>query len=406
MRLTNKRALPLALLGGALYSGPAGARDIKLKPLIDARLRYEHVDQDGIADPSDAVTMRIRTGVQAKTGPFSASVEAEATLAIAGDYYDGLNGRPLPLIADPQNIELNRAQIAYEKNGFTLIAGRQLLELGDQRFVGSSSWRQNQQTFDSVRVKWARGKFSVDAAYSWDVRTVNGIDGAGARPRSVPGDNWFGQIAYATPIGTLSGFAYLVDQDLPALSGFRLSSQTYGARFAGSHPVAKGWKLAYAASFARQSNWRRNPNDYAASYYLGEVALAGPVWSATVGYEVLGADKGVALTSVQTPLASFFKFQGWAGKFGSTPPDGVRDLYGTVAGTWKSKGVLSGYGVAATYHRFASDRLVRLYGAEIDAIGFVKRGRYTLAARVARYEAKRFATDTTKFWLTLECLFN
>ena len=406
MRTMNKRALSLALLAGAFHASPAWAQDVKLKPLIDARLRYEHVDQDGIADPSDAVTLRIRSGVQAKTGPFSALVEAEATLAIAGVYNDGLNGRPLPLVADPQNVEINRAQLAYEKNGFTLIAGRQLLELGDQRFVGSSSWRQNQQTFDSVRARWSRGKFSMDAAYAWDVRTVNGIDGTGARPRSVPGDNWFGQIAYATPIGTISGFAYLVDQDLAALSGYRLSSQTYGVRFAGSRPVATGWKLAYAASFARQSDWRSNPNDYAASYYLGEVAVAGSVWSATAGYEVLGADRGVALTSLQTPLASFFKFQGWAGKFGTTPPDGVRDLYGTVAGAWKSKGVLSGYGVAATYHRFASDRLVRLYGEEVDAMGFVKRGRYTLAARVARYEARRFATDTTKFWLTLECLFN
>jgi hypothetical protein len=402
MHLTNKLALPLVLVGGALDAAPACAQAIDLKALADARLRFEHVDQDGIADPSEAVTLRIRSGVQAKTGPFSALVEAEATLAIADDYNDGLNGRPLPLIADPQNVEINRAQLAYNKDGLALIAGRQLLELGDQRFVGSASWRQNQQTFDSVRAKWGRGRFSVDAVYSWDVRTVNGIDGAGARPRSVPGSNWFGQIAYATPIGTISGFVYLVDQDLPALSGFRLSSQTYGARFSGSQPVAKGWKLAYTASVAQQGDWRRNPNDYAATYYLGEIALTGPVWSATAGYEVLGADKGAALTSVQTPLASFFKFQGWAGKFGTTPPDGVRDLYGTVAGTWKSKGVVTGYGVAATYHRFASDRLVRLYADEIDAIGFVKRGRYTLAARVARYEASTFATDTTKVWLTLD----
>ena len=406
MRTMHGRTLSLALIGGALYAAPADAQDIALKPLIDARLRYEHVDQDGIAQPSDAVTMRVRTGVQAKTGPFTALVESEATLKIAGAFNDGLNGRALPVIADPNDVELNRAQLAYERNGLALIAGRQLLELGDQRFVGSASWRQNQQTFDSVRAKWTRGKVSVDAAYAWDVRTVNGVDGTGARPRSVPGGNWFAQIAYAAPIGTISGFAYLVDQDLAALSGYRLSSQTYGVRLAGARPIAKGWKLAYVASIARQTDWRRNPNDYAARYYLAEVAVAGPVWSASAGYEVLGADKGVALTSVQTPLASFFKFQGWAGKFATTPSDGVRDLYGTVAGTWTGKAVLSGYGVAATYHRFASDRLMRLYGDEVDAVGFVKRGRYTLAVRVARYEAKRFATDTTKFWLTLECLFN
>ncbi|QDZ09145.1 hypothetical protein FPZ24_10535 [Sphingomonas panacisoli] len=392
----------LALLAAGVCADAAAAQDIKLTPLIDARLRYEHVDQEGVADQADAVTMRMRTGIQAKAGPLTALVEAEATLKIAGAFNNGLNGRPLPVIPDPNDVEINRVQFGYEKDGLALIAGRQVLELGDQRFVGSANWRQNQQTFDAVRAKWTHGKLSVDAAYSWDVRTVNGIDGKGARPRSVSGNNWFGQIGYATPIGTLGAFAYLVDQNLSALSGYRLSNQTYGLRLTGVRQIAKGWKLAYVASIARQSDYARNPNRYAATYYLGEATLSGPIVSATAGYEVLGADRGVALTSIQTPLASFFKFQGWASKFTTTPPDGLRDLYGTIGGSWKSKGMITGYGVAGTYHRFASDRLVRLYGDEIDAIGFLKFNRYTLAARLARYVAKGFATDTTKVFLTLD----
>ncbi len=396
------RIAPFAAIGVALAATPAQAQTITLKPLIDARLRYEYVDQDGIALPSDALTLRIRSGIQARTGPWSALVEAEATAAIADKYNDGFNGAPRPIVGDPQDVEINRLQLRYEQKGFSVTAGRQLVELGDQRFVGSANWRQNQQTYDAVRVAFTRGKFSADATWSWDVRTVNGIDGFGARPRSVPGNNWFGQAGYATPIGTISGFAYLVDQDLPALSGFRLSSQTYGVRFSGSRPVAKGWKLAYTASVARQSDWHRNPNHYAASYYLAEGTLGGKVWSATAGYEVLGADKGVALTSVQTPLASFFKFQGWASKFTTTPPDGLRDLYGTIAGNWKTKGVLTGFALGATYHRFAADRLSRLYGDEVDLIASARRGRYLLAARLARYDAKSFATDTTKVFVTLD----
>ncbi|MFT2622013.1 hypothetical protein ACMWQU_26705, partial [Escherichia coli] len=80
--------------------------------------------------------------------------------------------------------------------------------------------------------------------------------------------------------------------------------------------------LGYSASWARQSNWHRNPNRYAASYWLGEATLGIKAFTATIGYEVLGADKGIALTSVQTPLASFFKFNGWASKFVTTPPNG------------------------------------------------------------------------------------
>ncbi len=79
-------------------------------------------------------------------------------------------------------------------------------------------------------------------------------------------------------IGTLTGFAYLVDQDLAALQGFRLSSQSYGVRFAGSRPIAPGWKLGYIASVARQSDYRRNPNRYAASYYLAEGKLSAARW--------------------------------------------------------------------------------------------------------------------------------
>jgi len=394
-------AFALAALGACAQE--AKARDVILKPLVDARFRYEHVDQDGIADQSDAMTFRIRSGVQASAGPWSALVESEATIGIDNHYNDGLNGRSLPLVADPQNIELNRAQLRYADPRLTVTAGRQLLEIADQRFVGSSSWRQNQQTFDAVRVAWTRvPRLSIDATYSWSIRTVNGIDGTPARPQSVPGNNWFCLASYAAPIGIFTGFAYLVDQDLASLQGFRLSSQSYGARFSGSRPIAKGWKLGYVASYARQSDYAHNPNPYGASYYLGEASVSGKLLSATAGYEVLGADRGAALTSFQTPLASFFRFQGWAGKFNPTPADGLRDLYGTLAASWKTRGWVSGYNLSATYHHFDSDRLFRHYGNEIDLLAQAKIQRTTVAARLAHYSADSFASDTTKIFLTLE----
>lgn len=397
-------ALALAVTG--VLAPGAHAQDIALKPLIDARLRYEHVDQDGVADSADAVTLRIRSGVQASTGPFSALIEAEGNIPFTTSYNDGFNGRALPVVADPGNIELNRAQLSYADKGLKLTAGRQVLDFADQRFVGPAAWRQNEQTFDAVRVQWSGVKnLTVDAAYSWSVRTVNGIQGTPARPQSIGGDNWFGIIGYATPIGTVSGFAYLVDQDSAALSGFRLSSQTYGLRFAGSRPLSKSLKLGYIASYARQSDYARNPNHYAANYWLGEASLAGKMLSATAGYEVLGADKGVALTSVQTPLASFFKFQGWDSKFTTTPPNGLRDAYATLGANWKSRGWVSGYGLGATYHRFDSDRLSLHYGDEVDVIASAKVKRYTLAARFAHYRADRFATDTDKVFLTVDWVY-
>ena len=394
----------LPLLAAALLGSAASAQDFSVKPLLDARLRYENVDQDGIARQADALTLRVRPGLQLSDGGWSALVEGEATVAIDKHYNDGTNGKTsFPLVADPRNAELNRAQVRYAAMGFAVTAGRQLVELADQRFVGSSSWRQNQQTFDAVRVQYGQAKgFSADLTYAWSDRTVNGLHGAGARQQAVSGGNVFALVNYGTGIGTMTGFAYLVDQDEQAVQNYALSSQTYGVRFAGSQPLSKQVKLGYTLSWAVQSDYHRNPNHYQADYWLAETTLGVSALTATGGYEVLGADKGLALTSVQTPLASYFKFNGWAGKFGTTPPNGLRDLYGTLGYGWKKVGPTDSVGLSATYHRFDSDRLSQHYGNEWDLLATAKAGHALFSVRYARYQADRLMTDTGKFWLQLD----
>jgi len=399
----------LPLLAAVLLASAASAQDFTLKPLLDARLRYENVDQTGIAQHADAVTLRLRPGLQVSDGSgLSALIEGETTLVFDTHYNDGTNGRtPLPLVADPRNAEINRAQIRYAGKDFAITAGRQLVELADQRFVGSANWRQNQQTFDAVRVQYGRGAstgrgFSADLTYSWSDRTVNGIHGTGARQQAVGGSNVFALLNYGTSVGTLTGFAYLIDQNEKPVQNYALSSQTYGVRFAGSRPIGKGAKIAYVASWARQSDYHNNPNDYSADYWLGEATLSANALTATGGYEVLGADKGVALTSVQTPLASYFKWNGWAAKFGTTPPNGLRDLYGTLGYGWKKIGPADAIGLSATYHRFDSDRLSQHYGNEWDLLATAKRGHSLFSVRYARYQADRLLTDTSKFWLQVD----
>jgi hypothetical protein len=392
------------ILGSALVVSPAMAQDISLKPLIDARLRYENVDQAGLPRDAEATTIRIRSGVQASSGPLSAIVEMQGNLALTGDYYDGLHGAATrPLIADPQNIALYRAQLQYRTKAVALTVGRQRIALDDERFVGAVPFRQNGQTFDAARIEWTGVKgLKADLTYAWRVNTVWGIDGVGARPRSIGGDNVLGNLSYASPIGTITGFAYLVDQDEAAVQGFRLSSQTYGARLAGARALAKAVKLTYQLSYATQSDYGRNPNRYRADYYLIDAGLDLHALKLGAGYEVLGADKGVALAAFETPIATGFKFQGWADKFLTTPPDGVRDLYGNVGYGWKQAGPFKALTLQAVYHRFASDRHSRLYGDEIDLLASAKLGKTSLSARYADYQANGFATDTRKFWLQLD----
>ncbi|MBU0824227.1 MAG: alginate export family protein [Alphaproteobacteria bacterium] len=393
----------LILLLALAPAGAARAQDIDLKPLGEARLRYESVDQDGLAANAEALTLRVRAGVEAKAGNWSALIEGQGNLAIIDNYFDGLHGAATrALVADPDNIALARAQVRYASPIFTLTAGRQRLAYDDERFVGGVVFRQNGQSFDAVRAEIAPLKgVKADIAYAWSVRTIWGIDGAGARQQAVSGDNIFGNVSAQTPVGKLSGFAYLVDQDEAAMQGFRMSSQSYGARLDGTQALGKT-KIAWQFSYARQSDWHRNPNTYSADYYLADVAIdfGGPRIGA--GYEVLGADDGVALTSFQTPLATGFKFQGWADKFLVTPPDGVRDLYASAGWGWKAVGPLKAVTLQAAYHDYRSDRASRSYGDEIDLLASGKLGKVTASARYAHYEAESFATDTDKFWLQLD----
>jgi hypothetical protein len=386
-------------------AAPALAEPVTIKALVDARLRYESVDQGGTLHKADAVTVRLRTGFEAKRGPFALLAETEATLAIVDDYNSGVNGKTaFPVIADPQNVELNRLQLQFSGVPKTVVTlGRQRIILDDQRFVGNVGFRDNEQTFDAARIEYSGIKnVTADITYSWSQRTIWGVDGFGARQQAVQGDNVFANLSYKHKLGTLTGFAYLVDQDEAAISGFRMSSQTFGARFAGAAPLSKKAKLTYAASYARQSDLHRNPNHYSADYIAAELGVEAKGFKILGGYEVLGADKGVALTSFQTPLATLHKFNGWADKFLVTPPNGLQDIYGTLGYTKPKMGKLTAVSVQGNYHSYRSDRLGIDYGDEIGAQLSAKMKRTTFTLKYADYNAKAFATDTRKIWASVE----
>ena len=393
-----KRVIAAAAMAAG---GQTHAQEIALNPLADARARFEHVEQNGLPLDADALTIRVRAGVEARSGLWSALIEGQGTLAAAERFNDGLNGPATrPIVADPENVALYRAQLQYRSPTLAVTAGRQRIALDDERFVGNVAFRQNAQTFDAVRAEWAAlPRLKADVTYAWSVRTIWGVQGRGPRQQAVSGDNLFANLSYASPVGSITGFAYLVDQEAAAVQGFRLSTQSYGVRVDGSLPLARDLKLAYQASYARQTDWRRNPSEYAASYYLAEAALAKAAFKLVGGYEVLGASNGAALTSFQTPLGTNFKFQGWADKFLANPLDGVRDLYAGLGHAWPTVGPIGPVTLQAVVHRFRSDRLDRRYGDELNLLATAKIGRTLLSARYADYWARSFATDTRRLWL-------
>ncbi|MBU6269495.1 MAG: alginate export family protein [Sphingomonadales bacterium] len=376
---------------------------ITIDPMLDARLRWEDV---GAAKDADAVTLRTRFGFEAKQKALGLAFLAEGEGTVALD--KGYNAFPFAhlastqyrpanaVIADPEGIELNRLQLQYKAKGLALTLGRQRINLDDQRWVGSAGWRQNEQTFDAVRVEAARGPVAIDATYASSQRTIYGSD-SGPR-RSFDGDFVFlGATVKQGPVA-VKGFAYLVDYgDVLAVAN---SSQTYGARATAALPVAKGVKLNLAASYARQSSYKTTPFKFAADYVAVEAALAAHGVTATAGYEKLGSDGG--LHALQTPLATLHKFNGWADLFLTTPVKGLQDAYGGVSYAFPGVKAVKGLNVAVVYHQFDSATGGVDYGHEWDMSAGLKTGKVAWLLKYAAYTARGFGADTKKLWLQAE----
>lgn len=387
--------------GTALADDGAEGDGLEVKPLLDARLRYENVDQPTLG--ADALTFRLRAGAEATLGHFSFLAEAEGTAALVNDY----NAFPFPLpgeeqwrpdrsvIADPMNIELNRLQLQYKVEKSTLTFGRQRINIDDQRWVGSVGWRQNEQTFDAIRGQTTLGPISADLTYAIKQRTIFGSD---AGPRTAL-DGHFVFAGLSSKVGPIQGklFAYLLDYD----EDFFLanSSQTYGLTLNTAVPIADKFKLLLRASYARQSDYAENPFSYATDYWSLEAGTALAGFSVTGGWEKLGSDNGRGL---QTPMATLHKFNGWADLFLTTPTNGLEDAYVSVSRTFDKVKALPGLNATVVFHQFDSDVGNIEYGTEWDAsLGF-KLGRVALLAKFADYDARDFGVDTRKFWLQAE----
>lgn len=409
--MRNKTKISAILLGTTmgLFAQNAGAETFKLKPSIDARLRYEGVSRPAPLTDADAVTLRVRPGITISTkSGFSALVEGEGTLALGDNYNDNVptNGaEPYAVVADPENIELNRIQVQYKSKAVTLTAGRQRINLDDQRFVGAVGWRQNEQTFDAVRGEATLGGFALDATYSWSQRTILGVD-AGSRQAYAGKFLFLGAGKALGPV-KIKAFSYLLDFDAKELVK-TTSTQTYGARATSSFKLSPKASLNLMASYATQSDYGLNTGDYSVDYIAAEAGLGYDIFTLTAGYELLGgAVTPKGKVAFQTPMATLHKFNGWADLFLSTPSAGnnigLQDIYGGLAVKFPKVKALPGLNVALVYHDFSSDVGSAKYGSEWDAsLGFKIGKRMNLLAKYADYSADTFSVDTSKFWLQLE----
>lgn len=363
----------------------------------DLRLRHEQVDDAAFARDADATTLRLRAGLRMAAGNgLHGLLEAEA-IAAAGAYNSGANGRGgLPLVVDPRGIEFNQAWLGWKGGRGGIALGRQRLLFDNQRWIGNSGWRQNEQTFDALSMEIApRKELALRYAFLERVHRVNGDDALDPRARERALSTHLFNAAWKHGRQQVGGYAYLhEDRDVASAS-----SATWGLRWSGSLALSGG-SLAWTLETARQRGHGNSPLRYSHAYWLAEPAITLHGITARAGWEHLGGDGSHAL---QAPLATLHAFNGWADKFLVTPAAGLEDRYLGLGGHVgrERAGMRPAWQLA--WHDYRADRGHAHYGSEWNAsLSLPLAKGLSATAKLADYRADGFARDTRKLWLQVE----
>lgn len=364
----------------------------------DLRYRHESVDDAAFARDAEADTLRLRLGwSRAFAQGLSVGAELDAVAELGHHFNSGANGETAyPSVPDARAVELNQAWLRWRGEQGGAVLGRQRLVFDNQRFIGNSGWRQNEQTFDAVAFDLT-AREGVTLRYAWldRVHRVAGDDARDPLAREHRLDAHLGNVAWTGAAGSLVGYGYwLDDRDVAAAS-----TRTLGLRWTGQRPLAGavfGWSLETAS----QHDHADNPRDTDVSYLLIEptLTLHGLTWK--LGRERLGGDGARAF---QTPLASLHAFNGWADKFLVTPADGLDDRYAALSGKLGRGRLQDKLGWTVAWHDFDADRGGAGYGHEWDAsLAFPLPWGLSGLVKLADYRSDGFSGDTRKLWLQVE----
>lgn len=396
----------LGLLSGSAAAQTTDSAPIDLPtaiqtgtPILEMRTRHESVAQSGVSG-AEALTLRTRLGWQtAEWRDLVGLIEFEDVRQLGGgDYNDGVPpAKPFATIADPDVTELNRLQLAWTPGDkVTVTLGRQRINLDDQRFIGAVGWRQDEQTFDALRFDADLGRLDVSYAYLDHVNRIF------AEELDWESESHLLNASYtiADPL-KLTGFVYALDFPDPAAAN--ASNITYGVRASGRAWVER-FQLAYAATYATQSDYGANLVEYDADYWAGELSATWGPTTARLGYESLEGNG--AEQRFQTPLATLHAFQGWADAFLSTPSDGINDLNATlsISPRWRLDHLFN-INLTARYHDYEFERTGGDLGSEWNASASAQiTRRLGWIVKWADYDGPGGAApaDRSKVWVGLE----
>jgi len=450
---TGKQLKSVNSLSAALRSGT---------PDLWLRARYEHVSDDipsssplSKADTADMVTLRTVLGYSsARFHGFYGRIEFEANTRIGSDQAlnldEDLTFPPGPtgsrineghaVIPDNPYQEINEAYLGWRSatsgcpnapggcNGNTTIkVGRQQIIYDNHRWVGNIVWRQNFQSYNALRIdNTSIPNLSFSYVFLKRVNRTFGKDSVFNKWEMDP--SHLINISYKTPVGKLIAYGYLLNfkdnsrtpfvegagtLGTPGISSF--DSRTFGARFVGKRPINNAFALLYDVEWANQDPYQDagktlDDNNYYNIEFGGAFKLMKKPVVVKVGREVL---EGNGVNSLQTPLATFHAFNGWADKFvgpaggTATPVGGLEDTSATLV----AKGLIGKSKLVIQYHSYKANKTVsgiKDYGTEFDILfakPFTKEWLGLLKYASFDDGGDGFSVDTRKYWVLVQYRF-
>lgn len=333
----------------------------------EVRARYESVEvEDSTKHDANAQTVRATLGLESTLfglEGLSMKVDGTTVQTIGSTRYDGdplatIGDGDYEVVADPENTRFTQGYLQYKYKKTTGKVGRQLINLDNERFVGSVDWRQMPQSLDAVTLTdTSINNLSLYGSYVYSYAQV--FD----RPTQESESVLLNASYKVNDMLKVTVYDYMLSLENGSKTT-NFAADTYGVAFTGDIPVA-GAKINYRAEYAQQGDSTfdtpstniESKND---AYYYNLDALAnisGILVGA--GYEFLsGAETNAAGTTIiddktafSTPLATLHKFNGWADKFLVTPKGGLCDASATLGYTSPAFGK-----AMAVYHDFETDK--------------------------------------------------
>ena len=369
---------------------------------LDLRLRSEVFSQNNYEQDALASLLKTRANIDHQLAKgVNIQIELDNVSAIGAQRYNSTRNSMIgyPTIADSEGSDLNQLWIGFTDSDLEFRLGRQRILIADKRFIGSKPWRNNEQTYDGLRIKWSpTDDLNFDGSYVVNVNRVYGpVDGE--NPADWDGDNLFFEAQYlVTQKVTAKSFFY--DLDIEPQPGFAASktvnnsSRTLGFSIEGEFSP-----FTFRSSVALQGASGPSELDYKADYYsFGlDATIAHSLLS--LGIEQLGSDNNIGFS---TPLANGHGYQGWADQFLRTPSAGVRDVWVGIDSTIDKVELK---GAFHDFHAAIPNSEQHDFGRELDLLAtwHVDKN-LAVTAKAAIFDATESGifVNATKFWFMVE----